>query len=266
MNLGITGASGFIGKRLTREFESNGYKLTLIHTRDIDVESFQWRIQNLADRLDYLIHLGEPASFRLINNKQEALQVLCKKTSVLANSFSSRLIYFSSSLSLFYVNNDNFSDSSIEHYISMKTIGEEITLDKGGRVFRLSNIFGKGMSPQTIIPKLDWKIRNNQPIKLLGDPIRDYLHVNDLSSGIIEAIPKITSPISNFGTGVGTSISNLVRIISDIYSKDPSEFIQQDEEKIHQSSIVLDMSQTFSILDWRPSNNLNQRIKESIIG
>lgn len=88
-------------------------------------------------------------------------------------------------------------------------------------VLRLSNPYGPRqghIGVQGVIPTFFRQIIDGQPIKILGDgyTIRDYIYISDAVSFVEGAIQKNLSGIYNAGSGTGTSIKEVVELISEI--------------------------------------------------
>jgi UDP-glucose 4-epimerase len=90
---------------------------------------------------------------------------------------------------------------------------------------RYSNVYGIGQDPLgslgavTIFLK---QIKENKAINIFGNGsvIRDYVYIDDASRANLNAIQKeLKSNIYNVGTGVGTSIKELLKLIKEVTGK-----------------------------------------------
>lgn len=87
-------------------------------------------------------------------------------------------------------------------------------------IVRPANVYGDydNFNPENamVIPSLIRKSQENDVLEVWGDgsPIRDFIHADDVAEGIIFAVEnKITEPI-NLGSGNGSSIKDVVDLIS----------------------------------------------------
>jgi UDP-glucose 4-epimerase len=107
---------------------------------------------------------------------------------------------------------------AIESYLRYfrRTHGLEST------TFRISNPYGPRQNPlkrQGVIPIFLRRVAEGQPLTIFGDGsmIRDYLYVADLAEMIAEVVTVgATHDLYNLGSGVGTSISEVVATIQEV--------------------------------------------------
>jgi UDP-glucose 4-epimerase len=110
---------------------------------------------------------------------------------------------------------------TIESYLRYfrRTHGLEST------VFRISNPYGPRQNPlkrQGVIPIFLRRVAQGAPLTVLGDGsmIRDYLYVGDLAEMIAEVVSaQPRHDLYNLGSGVGTSISDLVATIQEVVAR-----------------------------------------------
>ena len=102
---------------------------------------------------------------------------------------------------------------------------------------------------------------NNWPTKD-GTGVRDYIHVMDLAEGHIAALEHLLSNKSqiinlNLGTGLGTSVLELVRTfekINKVHIK--HAFVSRREGDV--ASVIADNELAKSVLNWQPKRSLEQ--------
>jgi UDP-glucose 4-epimerase len=111
---------------------------------------------------------------------------------------------------------------AIESYLRYfrRTHGLEST------TFRISNPYGPRQNPlkrQGVIPIFLRRVAEGQPLTVFGDGsmIRDYLYVADLAEMIAEVVTTgAQHDLYNLGSGVGTSISEVVTTIQQVVGRD----------------------------------------------
>lgn len=135
-------------------------------------------------------------------------------------------------------------------------------------IFRYSNPYGEGQNPlgsQGVIPIFLNKIKHGEQPVIYGDGnmIRDYIYIKDAVDATITTLEKKTNEkIFNVGSGEGTSLNELIDIISQVvgekiipkYVKQPSHYIQK---------IVLDISRIEKEVGWTPTTNLEEGIRKT---
>ena len=126
-------------------------------------------------------------------------------------------------------------------------------------IFRFFNIYGP-YQKNGLIPSLYSRIAQNQPLTVFGkgDQIRDYVFIQDI---ITENIADNT--IFNMGTGKGTSILDIINILSDTMGVKPKiEFKEPRPGEI--GNFVADPKLLFSTFGKIPSTNVKDGIKKTV--
>jgi UDP-glucose 4-epimerase len=135
-------------------------------------------------------------------------------------------------------------------------------------ILRISNAYGERQDPNSgqgaVAVFLD-KIMNNAPIYVWGDGkvLRDYIYVKDVVEAVIKVaeIDQIDHHILNIGSGVGTSLKELINILSQITGRD-IQITYEDKRKIDVPINILDISLAERILSWKPNYSLADGIKK----
>ena len=97
-----------------------------------------------------------------------------------------------------------------------------------------------------------------------GTPIREFLYVRDAAEGIIRAAKDYddVSPV-NIGTGVGTSIKELVEAIAEITEFD-GEIIWDRSKPDGQLKKIFDIRKMEKELGWKPETSLKEGLQHTI--
>jgi UDP-glucose 4-epimerase len=143
-------------------------------------------------------------------------------------------VYFASSGGAIYGDQDQqvFGEDDVTLPVSPYAIGKQAiegylryfrrTHGLQSTTFRISNPYGTRQNPlkrQGVIPIFLRHVGEGSPLTVLGDGsmIRDYLYVGDLAEMITEVVTKgARQELYNLGSGVGTSISELVTTIEKV--------------------------------------------------
>lgn len=113
--------------------------------------------------------------------------------------------------------------------------------------FRISNPYGPRQHPgkkQGVIPIFLDRIANGAPVTVFGDGsmVRDYIFATDAARLIVDTVGHDTThPIYNIGSGVGTSVSEVIDIASDITGAE-IEVHARPQPPTFVDRVVLDMS------------------------
>ncbi len=134
------------------------------------------------------------------------------------------------------------------------------------RILRFSNPYGAmqwGSLNQGIIGVYCQLIVQGKCIEVWGDgsATRDYLYIEDAADAFIKAIDTTSSyRLFNIGSGIGTSINEIVNILREISNK-PFEVAYTPGRRVDVSRNVLDPSLAIGELDWRPTIGIKEGIK-----
>ena len=95
-----------------------------------------------------------------------------------------------------------------------------------------------------------------------GTGVRDYIHIMDLAEGHIAALENLLCDKSkiiniNLGTGLGTSVFELINIFERVNSvKIPYHIVSRRKGDL--ASIIADNSLALTYLDWSPKRDIEQ--------
>lgn len=135
-------------------------------------------------------------------------------------------------------------------------------------ILRYSNPYGERQNPhgmQGVIPIFLNKIKHGENPKIYGDGsmIRDYIYIEDAIEASIAVLKKRTNEnIFNIGSGKGTSLNELIDIISDVLGFEViPNYIENSEKFI--PKIVLDISRIQSVTGWSPTTELRDGINKT---
>ena len=150
-------------------------------------------------------------------------------------------------------------------YALTKKIGEDYILqhDINSYILRFANVYGgeKYFDHKTsVVAKMFGALKDEEPIFVTGDgkQERDFIHVDDICMAIHLSIQtkQENNIILDVGTGIGTSIMNLAKMISS-----PSILYIKDSSLIGIDSSISDLKKTQKILpNFKPKHNLKEDI------
>jgi UDP-glucose 4-epimerase len=130
-------------------------------------------------------------------------------------------------------------------------------------ILRYSNVYGPrqiSKSEAGVISIFINQILDNKECIVFGDghQVRDYVYVHDVVEANVRAL-DCRSDMFNIGTGVATSVNDLIDILSDVTKKkiDHTHSAPRPGEVFKN---VLDSSKAASVLQWKPRTPLRQGI------
>jgi len=135
-------------------------------------------------------------------------------------------------------------------------------------ILRYSNPYGGRQSPhgqQGVIPVFLNRIKMGERPVIYGDGSteRDYIYVGDAAEATITAIEKKTAhKIFNVGSGAGTSLNQLIELMSNVAGK-KIEPVYAEDTAIRVQKIVLDISRIRDEVGWKPSTSLQEGIERT---
>jgi UDP-glucose 4-epimerase len=248
----ILGGGGFIGSHLAKDLLSSGYSVRVFDVKNFskknletfidDIEVFEGDFHNPVDialalkDIDYLYHLISSTipsnsilnpAFDIESNVIPSIHLLqiCLKKKI------KKVIFISSGGTVYGIPcitpiPESHNCNPISSYgISKRTIENYFTLyhklwQLDICIFRLSNPYGERQNPrgqQGVIPVFIRKAIKDEVIEVWGDGevIRDYIYINDVTSVLIRALSiKTPELIYNLGSGIGTSLNQILQFIT----------------------------------------------------
>ncbi len=92
-------------------------------------------------------------------------------------------------------------------------------------------------------------------------PIRDFLSVSAAVSALSQILKRYITGVFNVGSGIGTSINALVKLLLAIANQINREIVATKASS-RRSKSVLDISETVKAIDWVPSPSLQGQLKK----
>lgn len=138
---------------------------------------------------------------------------------------------------------------------------------------RLFNVFGPGEAPHRLLPSLVTKLKNEQMVSLsAGTQIRDFIHVDDVCAGIITAVDALNANPAlagcyNVSTGIGTTVADFARIVARAMHADTGllcfgELPMRPDDLPY---VVGCPDKFMQKIGWRPSLSLESGVLKSVL-
>lgn len=280
MNILITGAKGFVGNSLTKLLKSESFIVNEIS--DSKTHNLcDWEVVANIPKSDVIIHLAgksfvpnsfkEPLSF-YNNNISSTLNILEK-----ARIDDSRVIFFSTYVygrPEYLPIDEKHKSSPLNPYTQSKLVCEQLceayNRDFGVpiTIFRPFNIYGPGQNLSFFIPTIIKQLSNEFIYLNDSRPKRDFIYIDDVISAIHQCIIhenlNDSFQVYNLGTGISTSIKEVVELIVEI-SKSKSKVIFSN--KVRKGEILettADINKIKRELNWNSKTSIKEGMKKTI--
>ena len=263
-NIIITGASGFIGQALIKEFIRKKFIFKAFSRKKTNYSNLVKKYNNIIPiKNSILIHLAQSnESKKNYKNEVEIVNKLIKK--------NWKHIIFASSTKLYWdkstkPHKESEKINPYDNYTKMKKLSEQIVLKKGGTVFRISNVYGSGMSKKTVIGLIRDKILKRKKIILREmQSVRDFVFIDDVIRAFIKALRIKPKKILNISYGSSYSIEEVIKTIQKILKLKTIEF--QTKQKLKKNSIILvDNNRARALLRWNPKYSISRGLKKTFL-
>jgi len=295
MKILITGGAGFIGSHLVEKLLIKNNEILIIDnlmTGKKENLSFEGNYELFIDDLgsekslnkitefnpDVCFHLAAQASV-VVSVSNPALDfdhnilqpILLLKT--LLKTDCKKFVFSSSGGTIFGepVNvptseEDYAGEPQSPYGVAKKRLNELIQIitkdtNMSYSILNFSNVFGPRQDPHGeagVISIFSNKFLSNEQPIIYGDgnQTRDYVYVMDVVEAMILSSKTEENLFLNIGTGIETSVNQLVEIMKDKFNSD-IEPIYQDAREGELLRSVLDNSKALASIGWKPVYDLN---------
>ena len=287
MRILLTGCAGFIGSNIARALLKSGNYVV-----GIDDMSFGFR-ENLPeglffmnidfndfdsrDEYDCLIHCATSNIIYGADHPVETFKNNSEKTIDFFNRFKGKIIYLSS-CSVYgqadvLCTGEEGNIKTNNSYSLSKYAAEQFLRCRGNyTTLRPSNVYGPWQTPKNpycgVVSRVIYNISKGLSVKIYGtgSDTRDYTFVDDVVNAVIRSLylPVQNTEI-NIGTGIETSISDLIKTINDFFPE--KSLIKEDipERKINGiKRRCLDCNKAKELLNWTPKTDLKKGLQKTI--
>ena len=262
----VTGGSGFVGSSLVGEL-GQSYVVTAPRRLEVDVERDAVGLDQLVrtQRIDTIVHLANPRIYGLPESMGKSLVMLKNVLDVCVEN-GLYLVYMSSwEMYSGYKARELRADESLPPfpggtYGETKLLSETLIQTYHRRrkltylIVRSSPLYGPGSDrPKFIWNFLDKALRNQDIVThryINGFPALDLLYEDDLRAAVVAAIEGRVQGEMNLGTGVGTSTSDVARLLVEMVGSRSA--IRHHEIEAYVGNIVMDAGRANTMLGWRP--------------
>lgn len=287
MKIAISGAAGFVGSNTCHKLLELGYDVTGIDNLQFGyaenlpkginffergIHQFLYEVNNY----DVIVSCHTANIIYAMNEPLKTWETNCTDTIELFSRFKGKIIY--TSTSSIYGNAPVIptpEDSPLNMtnaYARSKYVPELFLQDRGNyTTLRLTNTYGRHQRPDHpysgVIGKMIGSALKGEPINIYGDgsQTRDFIYVDDVVDVIIKSIelPALNTEI-NIGTGIETSVSDVVQEISECMGKSVEVEMVDGRQIDNITRRCLDIKKAEQLLGWSPRVSLHEGIEKTI--
>lgn len=152
----------------------------------------------------------------------------------------------------------------VNEYIFSKHLSEEVVCFYKDRVpsivIRFSNIYGptKLVRPD-LVPTLVQNILGPEEVTIWnGDPVRDFLYLDDAAEAIVKLTDTEYTGIVNLGTGTSVSVKRIADILGEISGKKIRDLRKQVSGPMN---FRCDISLVKKLTGWEPRHTLEEGLR-----
>lgn len=154
-----------------------------------------------------------------------------------------------------------------EHYLRLSAERGYLT----ATVLRIANAYGWLLSPerqQGFIGTALYQALIGRPVRIFGNPhnVRDYVHIEDILRALHIAMGRREPfEIFNIGTGIGTTVAEIVALIGKTIDQ-PVTCVTEDHEQARflPGWCVLDINNARAELAWEPRITLEEGLRRMV--
>tara|TARA_R100001377_G_scaffold47120_2_gene27161 strand:+ start:2889 stop:3761 length:873 start_codon:yes stop_codon:yes gene_type:complete len=282
MKIVVTGGAGFIGTNLITRLLEDGHEVFSLDNYStgftknhqdgcvyINTEiSSNPHFEHIMDIPDVIFHMAALARIQpsiikphitLQNNFMSTLNILDY-----AREHNSQVIYAGSSTRHHGIFNSPYAWSKLagEHLCELYST----LYDLNTSICRFYNVYGKyhlgSGDYATVLAIFERQWLNNESITITnkGEQRRDFTHVDDIVDALVRCIGKdFRAEDFELGRGVNYSINE----IADCFGEDyPKEYLPERPGEYDMT--LADSSKAKELLDWNPTHNIKDYIKQWI--
>ena len=298
----VTGGAGFIGSHLTEKLHQNNIEVLVVdnlltgkkeNLLSLDLENTIYGDVGSEETLkiiknfnpDVCFHLAAQSSVvisvedPLLDFEHNLLQPV-QLIKTLLKTDCKQFIFTSSGGTIFGepevipTSEDDYAGEPASPYgLAKKKLNEliEVMLQNetmSYSILNLSNVYGPRQDPHGeagVMSIFTGKLMNNETPTIYGDgkQTRDYVYVLDVVDALIKSAETDDNLFLNIGTGVETSVNELVSILSQKISWDGEpEYAPKREGELLRS--VLNNERAKSQIGWEPKYTLDTGLDELI--
>jgi GDP-4-dehydro-6-deoxy-D-mannose reductase len=275
----VTGATGFIGRRLVERLKEAGHRVLELSSEHGDIVDPSTLASFDTAGLDFVFHLAgrtfvpeswlEPAEFKRVNVKGTAnVLELCRRCKLPLTFVSAYLYGVPASLPI--KETDRVEPNN--PYALSKFLAEAVCryyaqhFDVPVTIIRPFNVFGLGQKEYFLIPEILAQVQAKKPIQLNDlKPRRDYLYLDDMIEALLCTL-EVRSGCRLYNIGSGSSLS-VAEIVDAVQALTGTSLPVVNKNVKRQNEILdayADICRAQDELGWRPRHSFAEGIMKIV--
>ena len=289
----VTGAAGFIGRHVAREFANQGWHVMGMGRGDwVDFESYgisEWHgcevtldaLVKRAGQPDVIVHCAGGASvgFSVAEPYQDFIKTVDTMAQVLEfirlHSSATKLVYPSSAAVYGQVTQLPIIEEAplkpVSPYGFHKKMAESLCqlyahqYGVSVAIVRLFSIYGAGLNKQLLWDACQKFKQGDNRFFGTGEEIRDWLHVNDVAKLLFIAAQKATTACSvvNAGSGQGVPVKDILRLVSEQSEATKIPEFSSQTKAGDPNAYIADIAKA-QAWNWEPEINWREGVAEYV--
>lgn len=296
MRVLITGAGGFIGRRLIHALQSDHQAdITALARHPLEMEGVRSCLCDVLDAdavedafreraFDYVVHLAAvTAHSEIVDNRQATFEINLRGTMNLLNSFNrhcrgAQFIYASTGKVYGRTNEMPISESAAVNPTNIlgksKRITEEVidfcaVPENRYLICRIFNIYGENQKRNFVVPTIiDQLDRDAVQLGALKD-LRDYLYVDDLISALTACMSHgdAFAPVDhvNIGSGEPACVADILREMEKLLGRKINVEVKQARLRRDETPVEFcDHGKLTALTGWEPAYTLESGLEKTL--
>ena len=298
----VTGGAGFIGSHLVETLHKNNIEVLVVdnlltgkkeNLNLLDLENTIYEAVGSEDTLEHIMNFNPDVCFHLAAQSSVVISVEdplldfehnllqpVQLIKTLLDTDCKQFIFTSSGGTIFgepevipTAEDDYAGEPASPYGLAKKKLNELIEAmlqneTMSYSILNLSNVYGPRQDPHGeagVMSIFTGKLLNDETPTIYGDgeQTRDYVYVLDVVDALIKSSESEENLFLNIGTGIETSVNDLVSILSEKISWDgEAEYKPQREGELLRS--VLNNQRAKDQIGWEPAHSLDHGLNELI--
>lgn len=214
MNVGVTGATGFVGGHVSRELRTRGHAVEMLSRDRVDLAVRPLRPGVFAG-LDAIVHCAAylPASYADPAEAQRCMEINALGTLAVLDACARdgvhKVVHLSTNLYRFARESVDetapFEPSAqAAYYLVSKAAADFFASHRHAVILRLGSVYGPGLGRGIIATFTDRLLAGTAISVEDGAYQADFVHVGDVAAAIASATERDVSGAFNIGSGIAT--------------------------------------------------------------
>lgn len=275
-NIFVTGASGFLGRNITKFLSEKNYAVTGVNSEQFNiVTQYGFVNYNFSD-IDAIVHVAgkvfvpeswsKPDIYYQVNTigTQHILDI-CRMHKI-------PLVYISGYVYGADVINpikETYVPRPNNPYAHSKYLAEELCRFYSHNwgvdviILRPFNIIGQGQNEHFLVPKIIYQALYSDKIEVQDlRPKRDFVYIDDVALAVQKAINyKAEFEIFNVGAGKSYTVKDVIDTAQAIVGTN-KEIVSRNNRRMNEiDDVVADISRAKTKLHWQPKYSLYDALK-----